>query len=224
MGVTMKKGVIIEFDFAVLNGASLLYETTANLLKANDIAFDPRVEATYLAGGHYLGGLTNYFADVGTKKTPQKAARELGENFAAAVTAALPAAVTTSFKSFVRSLAEKDLKVVIATRANLEKVEPLFADILGENVQLYQEISQCYGSLKWDGWRRACVQNRLRNLLTVAVTGSGYGVKSALMAGMGSVAVTNDHVAYQDFGGADEVVTTLNAAAAKAIFRLLRVD
>jgi hypothetical protein len=39
---------------------------------------------------------------------------------------------------------------------------------------------------------------------------------------MGSVAVTSPHVAYQDFGGADEVVSELNAAAAKTILEILR--
>ncbi len=219
----MKKGVIVEFDFAAMDGAKLLYETTAGLMASNGIAFDTRAEAQYLAGGNYQDGLTDYFAVVGTKKTPVKAARDLSEGFVAALTAAVPGAVTTTFKNFVRSLVEKDLKVVISTRADIEKVAPAFADILGENVVLYQELSLCYGGVKWDGWRRACAQNRLRNLLSVAVTGSGFGVKSALLAGMASVAVANDHVAYQDFGGADETVSALNAAAAKAIFRLLRV-
>jgi hypothetical protein len=65
--------------------------------------------------------------------------------------------------------------------------------------------------------------NKLRNTTTLAVTGSGLGVKSALLAGMGSIAVVNDHVAYQDFGGADETVTALDAAAAKKVLEILRV-
>ena len=40
---------------------------------------------------------------------------------------------------------------------------------------------------------------------------------------MGSVAVLNSHVAYQDFGGADEVVRELNSAAAKSVLEILRV-
>ena len=102
-------------------------------------------------------------------------------------------------------------------------MQPAFAGILGENVVLYHESSATYGSVKWDAWRRACAMNKLRNFSTIAITGSGLGVKSALVAGMGSVAVVNPHVAYQDFGGADEVVRELNAAAAKAVLEVLRV-
>ena len=55
------------------------------------------------------------------------------------------------------------------------------------------------------------------------MTGSGYGVKSALLAGMGSIAVINDHVAYQDFGGADYVVDKLDASVAQKILDMLKV-
>ena len=49
------------------------------------------------------------------------------------------------------------------------------------------------------------------------------GIDTRSGAGMGSIAVVNDHVAYQDFGGADETVTALDAAAAKKVLEILRV-
>lgn len=223
MADEVKKGVIVEFDFAVLNGAELLYRTTEALLKENGIPFDSRVEAQHLAGGNYQGGLAEYFAVIKTKKTPQKAAKDLADGFAAALAEAVPKAVTAAFRNFVKTLADKDVKVVIATRADLAAVSPAFEGMLGDNVVLYQEPSQTYGSVKWDAWRRAAVKNRLRNISTLVVTGSGYGVKSALVAGMGTVAVVNARVAYQDFGGADEIVKTLDSAAARRILEIMRV-
>ena len=168
-------------------------------------------------------GLAEYFAVVKTKKTAAKAAKDLAAAFETALNEAVPKAVTASFKNFVSALASKGVKVVIATRADVETVQPAFAGILGENVVLYHESSATYGSVKWDAWRRACAMNKLRNFSTIAITGSGLGVKSALVAGMGSVAVVNPHVAYQDFGGADEVVRELNSAAAKTVLEILRV-
>ena len=223
MAEELKKGVIVEFDFAAMDGAGLLYRTTEALLKEIGIDFSPRIEAQHLAGGNYQGGLAEYFAAVKTKKTPAKAAKDLADNFAAALNAAVPKSVTASFRAFVKTLAEKGVKVVIATRADVEQVRPAFADLLGDGVALYQETSQTYGSVKWDAWRRACAMNKLRNTMTLAVTGSGLGVKSALLAGMGSLAVVNDHVSYQDFGGADETVKALDAAAAKKVLEILRV-
>ena len=219
-----KKGVIVEFDFAAMDGAGLLYKTTEALLKEIDnIPFDARIEAQHLAGGNYQGGLAEYFALVKTKKTAAKAAKALAERFEAALDAAVPAAVTPAFKNFVKTLADRGVKVIIATRANGEAVAGAFADVLGENVVLYKETAPTYGCVKWDAWRRACVANKLRSSMALAVTGSGHGVKSALLAGIGVVAVVNDRVAYQDFGGADEVLKQLDGPAAKTVLGVLHL-
>ena len=224
MADSVKKGVIVEFDFAAMDGAELLFAVTKNFLSALDkIPFDERIEAQHLAGGNYQGALAEYFSIVKTKKTAAKAAKDLAVAFETALNEAVPKAVGASFKNFVAALAAKGVKVVIATRANIEAVQSAFDGLLGDNVVLYHETATTYGSVKWDAWRRACAMNKLRNFSTIAVTGSGLGVKSALVAGMGSVAVINPHVAYQDFGGADEVVRELNSAAAKSVLEILRV-
>ena len=223
MAEEFKKGVIVEFDFTAIDGAKLLFDTASKLLGENGIEFNARVEAQHLAGGNYQGGLAEYFAVVKTKKTPQKAAKDLSDGFKAALAAEIAKGVSPAFKAFVKTLADKGVKVVISTRAEVEAVMPAFSDVVGDNVALYQEPSQTYGSVKWDAWRRACAMNKLRNFTTIAVTGSGFGVKSALIAGLGAVAVVNDHVAYQDFGGADEVFGTLDANAAKTVLGILRV-
>ena len=223
MAEIVKKGVIVEFDFAAMDGANLLFDVTKKFLAGLDnIPFDERIEAQHLAGGNYQGGLAEYFAVVKTKKLAAKAAKDLSAAFVSALNEAVPKSVTPAFRKFVQTIAAKGVKIVISTRADVEAVRPAFAGLLGDDVVLFQETSSTYGSVKWDAWRRACAMNKLRNFSTIAVTGSGFGVKSALVAGMGSVAVTSPHVAYQDFGGADEVVSELNSAAAKAILEILR--
>ena len=223
MAEIVKTGVIVEFDFAAMDGANLLFDVTKKFLAGLDnIPFDERIEAQHLAGGNYQGGLAEYFAVVKTKKLAAKAAKDLSAAFVSALNEAVPKSITQGFRKFVQTIAAKGVKVVISTRADVETVRPAFAGLLGDDVVLFQETSSTYGSVKWDAWRRACAMNKLRNFSTIAVTGSGFGVKSALVAGMGSVAVTSPHVAYQDFGGADEVVSELNAAAAKTILEILR--
>lgn len=219
----MKKGVVIEFDFTALDGAGILHDTTAKILADGEIPFDTTAEARYLAGGNLQGALTEYFAVVKTKKTPQKAAKDITDAFRSALNEAVPAALTPEFKAFVKALVDKGLTVVISTRADVEVVRPAFADMLSDSVILHQETSVTYGNVKWDAWKRAAVSNQLRNFLTVAVTGSGNGVKSALLAGMGSIAVINDRVAYQDFGGADYVVDKLDMSVAQKLFSMLKV-
>ena len=216
------RGVVIEFDFAVMNGAELLFETARRLLGNLDkIVLDDALEARYLAGRTYLDGLTGLFAEVKTKKTAQKAARDLASAFNAAVTEAAPSAITAAFRNFVKALTDEGIAVAIATRADVEAVRPVFGSLLGEHVIIYHEESETYGFPTWEAWRRACMAMEMKHAKVRAVTGSGLGVKSALVAGMRSVAVMNDRVAYQDFGGAGEIVDGLSAKAAKRILAVM---
>ena len=217
----MNRGVVIEFDFAAMNGAELLFKTARGLLENLDgIVLDDVTEARYLAGRTYQDGLARLFAQVKTKKTVQKATRDLAAAFAKAVTAAVPAAVGAAFQNFVKGLSDAGLSVAIATRADIEAVRPAFESVLNERVILFHEESETYGFPTWESWRRACMALEMRHARVRAVSGSGFGVKTALVAGMRSFAVIHDRVAYQDFGGAGEILDGLSAAAAKRILAL----
>ena len=212
----MNRGGVIEFDFAAMNGAELLFKTTRKFLRDLDkIPFDESLEARYLAGRSYSDGLARLFAQSRTKKTAPKAARELAAAFADAVTKAVPTAVGIPFRNFVKAFADAGFSVAIATRADLDAVRPVFGPVLGEKVVLYPEESDGYGFPTWESWRRACMALEMKHAVVRTISGSGFGVKSALVAGMRSVAAINDHVAYQDFGGASEVVDELSGKSAK---------
>ena len=157
------------------------------------------------------------------KQDAAKVAQDLAEAFKAALTEKAVAAVTPEFKAFVKALTDKGLKVVVATRSDIEQLKSALSDLDPELVSTYAEPSNTYGNCKWDAWRRACSQNGLIDMLTAAVTGSGKGVKSALVAGMSALAIMHDHVAYQDFGGADAVADAFDAKLANVVFRMLHM-
>ena len=214
------RGVVVEFDFAAMDGAELLFKTTKKFLEDLDqIALDAALEARYLSGRTYSDGLARLFASVKTKKTAQKAARELATAFSSAVTAAVPESVTVQFRNFIKALTDAGLAVAIATRAdvNAEEVRSAFEPILGKRVILYHEESEAYGFPTWESWRRACMALEMKHAMVRTVSGSGFGVKSALVAGMRSVAVINDRVAWQDFGGASEIINELSGKTAKSV-------
>jgi len=220
-----EKGVFVEFDFTVLRGAETLFGLAKDYLASLDgIVLDRPTEARYLAGVGYLDGVTRLFESVKTKKTAVKAARDLEAAFNARMTELVPTGITSAFRNFIKVLADADVKVVICTHADIcaDSVKEAFTG-LPDNVSVYQEKSSCYGALKWNAWRMAAARCRILHTSSVAVTGSGFGVRAALLAGMASLAVINDHVAYQDFGGADEVVTVLDTAAAKKILAIMKV-
>ena len=218
------KGVIVDFDFAVANGAEILFETAKEFLEELDgIKLDEALEARYLAGNGYEEGFGRLFALVRTKKTAQKAAREIAAAFVRRLTDAAASAVRPSFRNFIKALADRDVKTVIATRADMTAVMPAFAFVPDGQIAFYRERSDCYGACRWDTWLRATRDAQLSRPSTVALAGSGFAVRSALRAGFGSVAVVTPHVAYQDFGGADAVLDELSGKTVRKLLEALRV-
>lgn len=219
----LPRGVVVEFDFTAVDGAQILFDVAKKVLAQQGIDLSIKLEANHLVGGNYQGGLMELFEAQGVSADAAAVAQELAEAFKAALTEKSTAAVTPGFKAFVKALTDKGLKVVVATRSDIEQLKPALADFDPELVVPYAEPSNTYGNCKWDAWRRACNQNGLVNLLTVAVVGSGKAVKSALVSGMSALAVVHDHVAYQDFGGADVTVEGFDAKLADEVFRMLHM-
>ena len=220
----LQKGVIVEFDFTVLDGAKILFDVAAAQLAPRGVELTPRLEAAHLAGGNYQGAFAELYAKLEKKHDAAKSARELAEGFRAALDAKLPGSVTGKFKAFVGALVAKGVRVVVSTRADAEVLRGELAEFPAEQVCVYSEPSSTYGSLKWDAWRRACLSNHLSECLAVAVVGSGFSARAALVAGLASVAVENPRVAWQDFGGIDAMVPELDAAAASEVLRALHID
>ena len=219
------KSVIVDFDFAVANGAEILFETAKGFLKELDgIKLDESLEARYLAGNGYEDGFSRLFAVVKTKKTAPKAAREFAAAFARQLTDAVPKAVGPAAKNFIKALVEKGVRLVIATRADPEAVRAALAFVPDAQIAFYQEVSDCYGGCWWDTWLRAARNARLDRLTARALAGTGFAVRSALRAGFGTVAVVSPHVAYQDFGGADAILDELSGKSVRKLLEVLRIQ
>ena len=220
----ISRAVIVEFDFAVLNGADVLFETAKKVFAAHGVELTDKLEAIHLAGGSYQGAISELYTTLGKKGDAAKLAKELDDAFKAELAVKAPAAVDAQFKAFATALIEKGVTVIVDTRAPVEAVAAALAPDFGEAVTVYAEPSLTYGSLKWDAWVRACRANQVHPSLTVAVTGSGFGVRAALVAGLPAVAVQNKRTAYQDFGGADAVVDKLDVKLVPEILRALHLS
>lgn len=218
----VQRGVIVEYDFTAITGEETLFETAKSVLAEEGIELNIKLEALCLAGGNCQGGLIELFRRLDRPSGEAASlARKLSDAFRAAITERLEEGMTDGFKAFLRRLTDRGLKVVLSTRGDAGKLRDLLDAAGFEQVVAYAEASNTYGSLKWDAWARALNANDLHNIITVAVTGSGYGVKAALVAGMPAMATVHPHVAYQDFGGADLTVEQLDEEAAGEALRVL---
>lgn len=220
---TLVRAVIVELDFAALNGAEILFNTAKKVLAGHGVELTDKLEAIHLAAGSYQGAIAELFEKLGKKCDAAKIAKELDDAFKAELAAKAPAAVDAQFKSFVKALVDKGVRVVVDTRSPVEPIASALAEF-GDAVSVYSEPSLTYGSLKWDAWVRACRANHVHQALTVAVTGSGFGVHAALVAGLSAVAVQNKRTAYQDFGGADAVAEKLDGKLVPEILRALHIS
>ncbi len=219
---TIVRAVIVEFDFAAFNGAETLFATAKKVFASHGVELTDKLEALHLAGGSYQGAIAELYSSLGKKGDAAKLAKELDDAFKAELAAKVPAAVDAQFKGFVKALVDKGVKVIVDTRSPVDAISSALSEF-GEAVTVYAEPSLTYGSLKWDAWKRACRANHVHEALTVAVTGSGFGVRAALVAGLPAVAVQCKRTAYQDFGGADAVVEKLDAKLVPAILRALHI-
>ncbi|MBO6066675.1 MAG: hypothetical protein J6P80_00780 [Kiritimatiellae bacterium] len=221
----MNKGLILEYDFAAIDGASLLFDTAkAFFAKIDNLPFDRGLEARFLAGQNYLLGLTDFFKFVNTKKTPQKAAKDLPAAFQKELAAKIVAeGLSPQVEKLVKLLADNGIKVAITTRAPLDQVRGVFEKVLGENVVLHYENSVTYGNVKWDAWVRAANAIGTEPRQTMVVTGSGFGVKSAIHARFAAVGIQREHTAWQDFSGANLVADGIDAAFMRKLSALLKI-
>ncbi len=217
------RGVIVELDYTAIDGASILFGLAKKQLAEDGIDLNIKLEALHLVGGNYQGAFAELFKKLDKDLDAAAHARKLHEAFIEALTAELRKGLSSEFKTFVKTLADKGVKVVVATRADQEVAKEALAGLDENLVVPYCETAMTYGNGKWDAWHRAMHASELYDVFTVGVTGSGAGVKAVLVAGMSALAVINPHVAYQDFGGADAVSEKFDAKLAKEALRMLHI-
>jgi hypothetical protein len=226
MADELSKGVIIEFDFTVLDGAEMLYEITSKICET--FKFDPpfkiQSECRFLLGKSYVTGLTEYFSFVKTKRNPEKAASDILKSFVGQLGERISKIEKKGAVDFVEKLLEKKIKVVVFSYAAPELVRSFFGKIAEDpNFIVHQETPFIYAGSKIDTWKRMCNEYSLRRLACYAVTGNQHGLKGALLSGVPAMAVVHEHVAFQDFGGADFVVQALDGKCAEQILNNLKV-
>ena len=81
------RGVVVEFDFTVVDGAQLLFDTAKKVLAESGIDLTVKLEAMHLAGGNYHGAVAELFDVVlGKRDGAGDVSRALAKAFADALT------------------------------------------------------------------------------------------------------------------------------------------
>jgi hypothetical protein len=221
-GAQLQRGVIVEFDFAVLQGHQLLLDICRARLEKEGVNLDAALMARSMGGRSFSSGL-NALCNKQQKTVDVPAVTaECNEQFAAALTGSLDK-VPAGFVAFVGALLEKGMKVVLVSKADSEAVKAAFASLPAAKLVVLHDTTNGFGFLSWDGWRRMARKNDLHERLCVAVAGSGFSVKGALISGMGVMVKENAVVGYQDVSGSDVRIGEFAAALSDEVASILRI-
>lgn len=218
----LQRGVIVEFDFAVLPGHTFLLDIYGARLAKEGVKLDAMLMARHTGGKSFSSGI-NALCNRQQKTVDVPAViAECNEQFAATVTGAV-SSVPAGFTDFVKALLAKGLKVVLATRGDVDAVKAAFAGVATDKLVVVHDASGGFGFLSWDGWRRAARKGDLHERLCVGVAASGYSVKGALTSGLGVMVKVNPLTAHQDVSGSDCSVGEFSAGLADDVTRILHV-
>lgn len=112
--------------------------------------------------------------------------------------------------NLVRSLADDEIRIAVATTGRAAWVDPLLEKILGKGVAETVVTGDDVSRLKPDpaAYIRALELLGVGAENVLAIEDSDVGLRAAADAGVATVVVTTDYTADQDFGGAAEVRTS----------------
>ena len=218
----LQRGVLVEFDFAVLDGHPLFLEACQTRLEREGIKLDAQGMARSMGGRSFSSGLNALASRKQKTLDVPTVMAECDAAFTEKLATKL-SAVPAGFQAFVKALLAKKIKVVLVTRLESEAVSSVLADVQNEKFAVLHDTPSGFGFTTWGGWRRAARKNGLHERLCMAVAGSGFSVKGALRNGMGAIARPNPLTEYQDFGGCDVFISEYTAALADDAARILRM-
>lgn len=219
---SLQRGVIVEFDFAVLPGHKLLMDICRTRLAQDGITLDAKLMARMMNGKSFSAALNVLSKTVKKPIETSAVTSECYPLFEEALKNEV-SKIPAGFTAFVKALQAKGLKVVIVTRADAEAVQSAMSELQGDNLVVVRDTASGFGFYSWDAWRRASRNHDMFERLCVAVVGSGYSAKSAMISGMGVIAKPDPLTENQDFGGCDAFIDGFAAKTAEEVLRILQL-
>ena len=218
----LQRGVIVEFDFAVLNGHACLLDICRARLEKEDVKFDAMLMARSMNGRSFSYVINSICSKQGKTVEVPAVVADCNAAFAEKLSESLDK-IPASFLKFVKAATAKNMKVVIVTRLDAEAVQAALESVQSDLLVVLHDVPNGFGFNTWEGWRRAARKCNLHDRMCVAVAGSGYSMKGALNSGMFTVAKPNALTEHQDFGGSDISLTDFNTDILDDMTRFLRM-
>jgi len=191
-------GLIVDFDYALIDGISALEKACAKALEAAGVKAEKGTFPRHLFG-HKINAAMR--ALLGAEGKTEAAIAAIASDMDHA---AEKAPANEAVLSICKRTLEANAQLIFVTMRAQSVVEARVA-ALGLEGAVVLKCERCdrFGEYPGDVWSRAARTLKLNARLCTAVVASAASVRHAVMAGMRTAAFTNPAISFQDFSGVD---------------------
>lgn len=191
-------GLIVDFDYALIDGISALEKSCAKVLEGAGVKTNKGTFPRLLFGRKIIATLRALLGPDGkTEPALASIASDMDR-------AAEKAPVNEAILDICKRTLESNAHVLFVTMRTQSVVEARVAALgLEGAVVLRSERSDRFGEYPADIWCRALRTIKLAPRICTAIVASATSVRHVLVAGMRTAAFTNPMISFQDFSGVD---------------------
>lgn len=195
-------GLVIDFDYTVVDGIGILEKVCAKLLGSAGVNVTPSVFARSLFGAKAVSAV-HALLGAGSATTSEAVLASLSPAMDKAIE---NAPVNATVLAVCNQATEQGIKVLFVTSRSLGVVEQKLESVGIQGAQLLK-VDRCdrFGEYAVDAWVKAARMIRLSPRHCTAIAASAMSIRQAVVAGMRTAAFTNPLISFQDFTGADYV-------------------
>ncbi|MBU0715751.1 MAG: hypothetical protein KJ964_10390 [Verrucomicrobia bacterium] len=216
-------GLVFELEKLAIPGQRLLFEACQKVLKDKHVALTPVLWSRFGLATPLAQGLDRLIATLDKKSlAADKLAREIQDIFFREI--ARPAVkLNATLNALLTEVAKFNIKIGALSFLPDEQAQALLVHLgLQERVRLRVMQKEAAVSVPTpDCWLMTCKAIGVPARRCVAVVENAVACNAALEAGLRCVVAPDELTAYQDFGGADQVVEDLKDLHAKDLQALL---
>lgn len=215
-------GLLFELEKIAVPGQRILFEACQKVLKEKQVALTPVLWSRYGLSAPLAQGLGRLLATVDKKSlSADKLAHEVKELFLREISR--PAVKLNAVLDVLLTDADKhNIKIGAFTFLPDEQAQALLAHLgLQERIRLQVMHKTDVALPTPKCWLMTCNAIAVPARRCVALADSALACNAAIEAGLRCIVVPDEFTAFQDFGGADQVVEELKDVHAKELQALL---
>ncbi|MFH1477802.1 MAG: hypothetical protein ABIH24_10010 [Verrucomicrobiota bacterium] len=215
-------GLVFELEKLAVPGRRILFEVCQKVLKDKQVALTPVLWSRFDLSAPLAQGLDRLLATLDKKSLAvDKLAPAIQDLFFREI--ARPAVkLNAALNTLLTEAAKLNIKIGALSVLPSEPAQALLVHLgLQERLNMYVRQKTAVNVPTPECWLMTCKAISLPARRCVAVVESAVACNAALKAGLRCVVVPDEFTAYQDFGGADQLIENLQDLHAKDLQALL---